>query len=789
MPPSPDLSAFSKSRMHRTGIPVVFVAALGAWGSCAFVLSATGSWDALSCARGAAICILLLLALCSAFVVALIKRCIVFGRTGLIVICAVLGILIGACLAFNASCALCSAIDGIEAERPGSVHKFLIVEDGVDGQYGSSAVGVTKLEDGSLVKSDIRLPIGSSIRCWQVIESSSSLKRPSGSNEDYCRERGVSSVITLQGHIEGRSYGAAGVLAQLRDGASTALDDGEESGAFLKAILVGDRSSLHGSSLYADAKTAGLAHIVAVSGAHVVIVMAFAGWVLGRAGLPRRLRTVLLIVLVIAFVLFAGMPRSAIRAGFMAACALNALFVKKRSSSLSALSVCLLFILVLDPFSALSVSLALSAGATIGIVLFGRLFSSWVSCCLPAVCPAAVSDALGLTLAANLFTLPLTASLFSQVPLVSPLSNVIVAPLFSVVGMLGIASLSIGVLLPFVGSALLAAARFFAEIFCQATHLLASIPFASIPVQVDFLAAESMCVLAAAALYCIWPQASAIKARFASVSALFCIVASLLFIPAVAGDEIVMIDVGQGDAIALRSGSSAILVDTGTDDAAIKAGLARHGIVSLDAVFITHPDDDHCGSLGALLDTVPVGCVCVASDLLSCPCRNCAKLRATMVDARIVPLECGQRIVFGPFALSVLWPSRYEEEGGNGDSLVMGVDYDGDDDGLTDVRALLTGDAEAPILNDLIAQGSIGMIDILKVGHHGSRVSLDEASASVLCPRIALISVGALNRYGHPTDESLACLDSVGATVFRTDQSGDISCRLRSDSIAVDAMG
>ena len=247
------------------------------------------------------------------------------------------------------------------------------------------------------------------------------------------------------------------------------------------------------------------------------------------------------------------------------------------------------------------------------------------------------------------------------------------------------------------------------------------------------------------------------------------------------------LDVGQGDALLLRDARSTILVDTGNQDALLKRCLARQGIYHLDAVFITHPDDDHCGSLSALMSVVKVDKVYVPSDLIECSCAKCAAVRkvAACKSATLVGVHVGDVFVTRRFRMEVVWPYEYSEGGGNQDSLCLNVSVDVDKDKLPDYSALLVGDAESGTLERLADSNSLESVDIFKVGHHGSAVSCNREILEKINPRIALLSVGEHNRYGHPTATTLSLLENQGSKIARTDKQGTIMCSFRNDGIRI----
>jgi len=240
--------------------------------------------------------------------------------------------------------------------------------------------------------------------------------------------------------------------------------------------------------------------------------------------------------------------------------------------------------------------------------------------------------------------------------------------------------------------------------------------------------------------------------------------------------EILMIDVGQGDAIALRSPKGRwLLIDTGPASEGADAGsyavvraLKSRGVRRLEALVLTHPDLDHIGGAAAVLSSFDVGMVYDPG----LPAGKQAFVDALdEAAARGVPwrlARAGDRLDIDGLSLRVLYPPVGLEPGGdtNASSIVIHAS-------LGEFDALLTGDAYKDV-DRLIASTFTHVVEVLKVGHHGSDTSTDSLLLATARPELALISVGRNNRYGHPAPEVLDRLERSGASVRRTDREGSI---------------
>ncbi|MDO5329689.1 MAG: DNA internalization-related competence protein ComEC/Rec2 [Coriobacteriia bacterium] len=532
-----------------------------------------------------------------------------------------------------------------------------------------------------------------------------------------------------------------------------------EAEQLLNAIVCGQRIDLSESKLYESFKCAGLAHLVAVSGAHLSLVTTMLLLLLRKLRLRRHLIIVIQSIFIFTYLICAAIPISALRAAFMAYVALFSFFSKRRPASLNAIGICIFILIAINPQTSVSISFALSAGSTIGIILFSRLIEFWFR-----KLPSAISSTLGLTFAANLCSQPLSVSIFTQLPLISPISNIICTPIFTVLCSLGLLSALIPPLLPI--------SYFVSNVMCLIVKFLASIPYASIAVTANTYIAIIVTVLLCFILYFTWP-----KAKYILVP-ITCIIAIFIILPN-NSTQLVMLDVGQGDSIVMRSQGKTYMIDTGNKENLLKSRLAEQHITHLDGLFITHPDDDHCGCVPTLKNYVQIDNAYIAQGLQDCNCNNCTKLKHNLDTTHIETLNVGDSITFGNIKLDVIWPDSYKDEGGNADSLTM-LAYINED-----INALLCGDAEYEQIETMQKLNRLHNVDIYKVGHHGSKNALTDKATKMLKPKISLFSVGKKNRYGHPAQTTIDKLESVDSQIYRTDKNGTITLTFNADSIDI----
>lgn len=768
-------SADTKALPKRPGIPVLLPGSLVFWVCAAIAYSKEVRIDEIAIPYLASI-VAVVIGLTA--IAAICKR----ASVALALLFALLGAVIG--------CAGTAQMDAFIENSPQSEgpSRFVLEQDSSKSEFGSSCIAL--IEGASPIKEKVLLYLDTDEALYrgQVIEGSVSLRAFDKDKAEQYWLQGVSRKGSLKDMTIVASSPIMGALIDIRRCAIELFGQhcGESAG-ILQALVCGYRNTIRDEGTYEQFKICGIAHIVAVSGAHLAIVATLMLSVLRFLKVRRSIAVVVEIIFLLMYLIFAGVPISALRAVFMVVLSLTSFVAMRRSASLNSLALCIIAFIVLTPSVCVSVSFFLSAGSVLGIAMFSSLFASVFAAENEKV-NGLVGEQLALTVSSNVITLPASAALFSQLSLISPVANIVAAPLFSLGCIAGLICVLLSMLLPFISSLALGLASILVAPLKISVSFMSAIPYASIALALPFNAMIALSVVLSVILWLAWSHIRLRTLRIALLCALLAF-GACIFIPSDHGDRICMLDVGQGDSFLIESEGSAVLIDTGNKDSMLREAIAQHGIKRLDAVLITHPDSDHCDSLDSLAGYVDIGSVLVADDLLDCECEHCSDLRQSAskaAGADVVGLNVGDDVSVGHFKLEVVWPRSFQDEGGNSDSLSVVLTCDSDSDGEPDMSALFCGDAESEELEQIVADGHLGNIDILKVGHHGSRVSLTDELLDVMSPDIALIGVGANNRYGHPTDDAIECLEKAGALILRSDMHGCVDLKVLKDKVVID---
>ena len=721
------------------------------------------------------------------------------------------------------------------------------------GPWRATVVSMSSAHDGSQV-ARLRLDTGTGevlvaatlpafpvVASGAVVEVDGRLRPPPEDDPygEYLRRTGASGSLRAD-RVRILAPPDGGSLQGLRDAAGDALRLAlpEPEAGLAAGILIGLRERVD-RDLAADFATAGTSHVVAISGWNIAIVAGLVGAVL--RGRPRRLVAVVVGGTILAYVVAAGASPSVVRAAVMAAVVLAARESGRAGRAAAALGMAAAILMLADPAMIGDAGFRLSVMATAGLLAWATPVGAWIGRLGGGRMPGWLAESLGITLAAQAATLPDVLATFGRLSLVSPAVNLAVVPLVPAAMAGGVVAMMAGGLValgapPLVGTIAGLPGWLLLHVIVAIVRLAAGLPLAAVALPPG-VAAPAGAVAAAGILATPWVvrrvrrmrrttsrRAGAPAGARASTSSRpattsrwsagsersgrglttaqrWVVIAAALVVGVSSiamGDaatrvtRLVMLDVGQGDAILLESrGGARMLVDGGPDpdrllmelDARIPPWDRR-----VDVIVLTHPHEDHVAGLVRVLERYRVGRVYEPGMHGTGPGWQAwdAALRGGPPRST---LAAGARIQLDEIRLSVLWPEQgtvplepaATGRGINDTSVVMLGEADGR-------RFLLTGDAEDDVDPVLLAHG-LPKLDVLKVAHHGSATATSAALLAVTRPTVAMISVGAGNDYGHPTAATLGRLRDAGARVYRTDQDGRIEVDLRADGVTVSTSG
>jgi len=515
----------------------------------------------------------------------------------------------------------------------------------------------------------------------------------------------------------------------------------------------------------------GLAHLLSISGLHVGFIAAWLALILRKFPLAPPARFGATAVLLLGYLWLLGFPAPAVRAGAMLVLVEVARLRERVVAPRGVVALAALAVLVQDAWALESVGAWLSVAGVGAVVWAGRAFAR-----APRLARLAAP-----ALAATLVTAPISALAFGTVAPIGVLANLIAIPLAGV----AVPGLVMALVLSWLASGpahlIAAGAGLGLALLDLVARGAALVPGGHVVMVAGWRAALVWAAVAVAAWW-LWNSPRRpwlIAARVAFVSTVF---VTTTFRDVISLDDcrcltVHFLDVGQGDAAALRTPNGRwIVIDGGPRTPERDAGrrvvvpfLRGQGVGRVAVLVATHGDADHLGGLPAVVEAFDPELVLEPGEPLGRPLYLEFLAGVEASGAQWHPARAGDRVEVDGVVLEVLSP----------DSLWLRLPLDVNEHGVVlrvrygTVRLLFQADAGLPVESRLV--GTVGRVDLLKVGHHGSRSATSDEWLDELEPRTAVISVGRHNNYGHPAPDVLARLARHGVTVFRTDQSGTIT--------------
>jgi competence protein ComEC len=592
-----------------------------------------------------------------------------------------------------------------------------------------------------------------------------------------------------------------------------------EQAGFMKGLLIGLRDDLE-PERYQQFAQLGLSHVLAISGLHVAVFIGICTGLLRLLRIPRETSITLVMLLIPFYIVFSGSSPSVVRAGLMAMIGLYAVRSNRWKDGLNLICLTALIMLVWDPYYLTNISFQLSFAVTAGLIAGVPRFSR-----LLPLRPRWLASLLAVSIVAEFVSFPLSIYYFNQYSLLSlPANLLLVSLISSIVLPSGLAAVAADVVFPVPAQGIAAfTSRLNHFVFAaveQLNRVEGALTIWPTPSPLWIAAYYAVLGLALAswtgkADVCgfdsIAAQGRSGRWIRTAASVLFISLLLYAYVPDVwdRTGKVSFIDVGQGDSILIRTPERRVLLIDGGGTVRFprKPGeewkerrdpfevgrkvlvplLKQRGVRRIDALIVTHLDADHIGGLQAVIEQFEVRRIWFNGTFKAA--EQPERLFETALRRRI-PLyaaHAGQVIPLDRHtSLEMLHPdgdpnSLAPTDRQNESSVVFRLN-------LYQSSFLFTGDIDAAAEQRIVKRRALReteppAIDVLKVAHHGSKTSTTDEWLSYWRPRAAVISVGAANRYGHPSGQVLERLSGHGIPVWRTDQDGEVQFRIGPEQI------
>jgi competence protein ComEC len=630
----------------------------------------------------------------------------------------------------------------------------------------------------------LRLPPARSPPQGAILELAGEIRLPRGPEDGFderrwLRRQGIHVVVHARRfRVVGARGGLSGAADRLRRRLAHSIGlglDGERR-AVLAGVVLGEDEGLS-AELRDDFRASGLYHLLAVSGQNVALVAGGALLLAWLVGVPRLLGEVGALAAIASYVLAVGWQPSVVRAGVAGALASLAWLASRPRDRWYFLLVGAAVLLAWNPYSLLEPGFQLSFGAVAAIFLgvppLERLLAGYPG-------PRWLRTVIAVSIACGLATAPVLLLQFGSVPLYSVPANALAAPVVAPLLGLAFAAAAVAPVLPSLAVTLGWLNGWLAAWLALCARLVGGLPGAQLSTRSALLVTVLAGGFALAAARMRPPRAPRLVVLAALVTLVglgWRVTRPSAELPPSQGLRLVFLDVGQGDATLLQVPEGNVLIDEGPPEADVAGQLERLGVKQLAALMLSHPSRDNIGGSEDIIRRLRVGRVFDPALPFPNPFGAPALAAARAKGIPITVTRAGQALRLGRLSLRILWPEGRASpaDDPNDHATVVLASF-----GRTD--ALLPADAESNVTGRL----RVPPIEILKVGHHGSADSGLPELLQALRPRVAVISVGARNDYGHPRASTLAALAQVdGLDLRRTDRDGRVIVETDGERISV----
>lgn len=554
----------------------------------------------------------------------------------------------------------------------------------------------------------------------------------------------------------------------------------EQSGAFMNALLFGDRQQMT-FEVEEQYQQFGLIHLLAISGSHIVLLMVMMYFILLRSGVTKEVATVCLIVCIPLYMIIAGASPSVVRASITGVLLLVAFMCSVRLSSLDALSITAICMLIYNPYLVFNIGFQFSFVGSFALLLSAPILLGRSN--------GVVRNSIYISIISQLASTPILLYHFGYVSPYSIFLNLIYVPFLSII----VLPCSIFIficmpIIPFFAKGIAYALSICLTISNDFLSYCESFPFIRLTFGQTPLFLVAIYCFSVVSIFVIWERVI-MKKILVIVVGVFLLISICHYVSPYfrASGSVTFLDVGQGDAILIRLpyDKGVYLIDTGGALHVKKEAwqekkhefsvghdilvpfLQKEGIKTIDKLIVTHGDADHIGDALDLLSSITVKEVVFGRKEQDAILEKVLKKQALEKRVKISVVGEGESWRINEAEFFVLSP-KGKEKGENDSSIVIWVKLGG-------LTWLFTGDLEEAGEKFIVSTYPELRANILKVAHHGSKTSSADPFLSLVQPSVAIISVGERNRYGHPHKEVIERFKKIGTEIWRTDKQGAIS--------------
>lgn len=556
----------------------------------------------------------------------------------------------------------------------------------------------------------------------------------------------------------------------------------KETSRLLNGILLGDKSEI-AEDIIENFKESNLSHLLAVSGVHTGYIILGVTFLLNKSHFSKKWMYVITIFSLVLYMFITNFAVSVVRACLMSIFVLISNLFYRKADLWATISLSLLIILLINPFSINEIGLQLSYLGTIGIILFVKNIEGIL---IKIKTNKFLAKLASVPIAAQCMIMPIMALRFNKVSLTFFISNILASPLLGLNIILGFITIFVSSLSVKIGAIFGVPLNFSLKALIFIADFTSKIPLSSILVKTPYFITIIflyIVILSSNYIYSngnrnLFQEKFYILINHKSFKKVLAIIIVLVILfnlfPAVSQDlKIHFIDVGQGDScLIIMPNNKKILIDggEGKTDVLLSYLLDRR-IKQIDYIMISHFDSDHCNGLIEIIENLKVKNIMISKQAyFSDEYINIANI-INSKKINVTYVKQGDSFnITREIKLDILYPPEdLEYKDLNNNSIVAKLTYNS-------FSILFTGDVESAETNILNSYSTEALRStVLKVAHHGSKTSSSEKFLEAVKPKIALIGVGENNKFGHPNSEVLQRLNDINCKIYRTDEMGEIT--------------